>query len=105
MEVELIPFEFGEEVEGEIEGVADEGGGLVGGEVLEGGHGLVAVEVVEMEEIGHELTFDLDEGGVEAEVVLGGIHIEEHHHLPFHAPGLGDASQIKAIVNLHNRTF
>ena len=69
VEVEAVAVEVGEEVEGEVEVVSGEGGCLVGGEFFEGDDGAVVVELVDVEEVGNEPPFDLDEGGVESGVV------------------------------------
>lgn len=103
VEIELVAGEFGQQVEGQVQVVSREGGGLFGGQLLEGGHGFVAVDAVNLEEMGHQSVLGLHKSGVELGVVVGAVHVEEQHQLSFISESLGDASQSIAFVYGHER--
>lgn len=69
--------------------------------LLEGGHGFVAVDAVEVEEIGHEVALDFDKGRVKLGIVVGAVNVEEQDNLSFDSEGLSDFAQVVAFFFGH----
>lgn len=101
VEIELVACELGQEVERKVEVMADKRESLFLAYLLKGGHGFVAGDAVEVEEIGHEVAFDFHKGGVKLGIILRAINVKEHDNLSFNSEGLGDFAQVVAFFFGH----
>ena len=77
---------------------------LFGLEVLKSDNGFVAVDVLQMEKVGHQGAFHFYKGRVQLGIVFRAVHVEEENHLALDAPRLGDFAQLIAFFFGH-RSF
>ena len=66
--------------------------GFVGGKILKGDDGLVAVDIVHFEKVGDKTGLGFYEDRVEVGVVLRAVHVEIEDHLSFVSERLGDVA-------------